>query len=265
MAREDHSRRISKYPPPGVDARAPNIARVYDAFLGGKDNFAADRQVVDSVLRVSPDAAGIARTNRAFLRRVVRYLAGEAGMTQLLDIGSGLPTAGNVHEVAREINPVGAHHLRRQRPGGARPRAGVAGRRPDHRGGGRGSAAASGDPRAPGHPEIPRLRPADRPAAARGHAPRGGRGRPGRDHGRAAGRPAPGQLPGHLQLRPAGAGIPRRAGHGPGGGTDPARPARYRALAGRRGGQGLVRRLDARRAGPGPAGAGGFLPADPEA
>jgi hypothetical protein len=54
---------------------------------------------------VSPDAAAIARANRAFLRRVVRYLTGEAGMTQLLDIGSGLPTAGNVHEVAHEINP----------------------------------------------------------------------------------------------------------------------------------------------------------------
>ena len=83
----------------------PNIARVYDAFLGGKDNFAADRQVVESVLRVSEDAPAIARANRAFLRRVVRYLTGEAGMTQLLDIGSGLPTAGNVHEVAHELNP----------------------------------------------------------------------------------------------------------------------------------------------------------------
>jgi hypothetical protein len=57
------------------------------------------------VLRVAPDAAAIARANRAFLRRVVRYLTGDAGMTQLLDIGSGLPTAGNVHEVAHEINP----------------------------------------------------------------------------------------------------------------------------------------------------------------
>jgi hypothetical protein len=83
----------------------PNIARVYDAFLGGKDNFAADRQVVESVLRVSPDAPAIAQANRSFLRRVVRYLTGEAGITQLLDIGSGLPTAGNVHEVAHEINP----------------------------------------------------------------------------------------------------------------------------------------------------------------
>jgi hypothetical protein len=105
VAREDRSRPFSKYPPPGVDARMPNIARVYDAFLGGKDNFAADRQVVESVLRVSEDAPAIARANRSFLRRVVRYLTGEAGMTQLLDIGSGLPTAGNVHEVAHELNP----------------------------------------------------------------------------------------------------------------------------------------------------------------
>ena len=105
MAGEDPFRPLSKYPPPGVDARSPNIARVYDAFLGGKDNFAADRQVVDSVLRVSPEATVVARTNRAFLGRAVRYLVGEAGMTQLLDIGSGLPTAGNVHEIARELNP----------------------------------------------------------------------------------------------------------------------------------------------------------------
>jgi SAM-dependent methyltransferase len=73
--------------------------------LGGKDNFAADRQVVDSVLRVAPEAPVIARGNRAFLRRAVRYLVGEAGITQLLDIGSGLPAAGNVHEIAHELNP----------------------------------------------------------------------------------------------------------------------------------------------------------------
>ena len=105
MAREDRSRPFSRYPPAGVDARTPNIARVYNALLGGKDNFAADRQVVEAMLRVAPDAPAIARANRAFLRRAVRYLVGEAGMTQLLDIGSGLPAAGNVHEVAHEINP----------------------------------------------------------------------------------------------------------------------------------------------------------------
>jgi hypothetical protein len=105
VAGEDPFRPLSRYPPPGVDAKAPNIARVYDAFLGGKDNFAADRQVVEAVLRVSPDAATVAHSNRAFLGRAVRYLVGEAGLTQLLDIGSGLPTVGNVHEIAREINP----------------------------------------------------------------------------------------------------------------------------------------------------------------
>ena len=105
MAREDRSRRETRYPPPGVDAKAPNVARVYDAFLGGKDNFAADRQVVEFALRVTPNAPAAARANRAFLRRVVRYLVAEAGITQILDIGSGLPAPGNVHEVAHEINP----------------------------------------------------------------------------------------------------------------------------------------------------------------
>ena len=105
MAREDRSRR-SKYPPEGVDAKSPNIARVYDAFLGGKDNFAADREVVQSALRVSPHAPVGAQANRAFLRRVVRYLVREAGISQILDIGSGLPAQGNVHEIAHEINPL---------------------------------------------------------------------------------------------------------------------------------------------------------------
>jgi hypothetical protein len=91
--------------PPGIDVTRPNIARVYDAFLDGKDNFAADRAVVDLTLRIVPDAAAGAKANRAFLRRVVRYLAGQAGIGQFLDIGSGLPSQGNVHEVAHEVSP----------------------------------------------------------------------------------------------------------------------------------------------------------------
>jgi SAM-dependent methyltransferase len=91
--------------PRGLDVTKPNIARVYDAFLGGKDNFAADREVVELALRVTPDAPAGARANRAFLRRVVRYLTAEAGIRQLVDIGSGLPTQGNVHEVAQESAP----------------------------------------------------------------------------------------------------------------------------------------------------------------
>ena len=91
--------------PPGIDITRPNVARVYNAFLDGKDNFAADRAVVESALQIAPDSAGGAKSNRAFLRRVVRYLAAEAGITQFLDIGSGLPSAGNVHEVARDASP----------------------------------------------------------------------------------------------------------------------------------------------------------------
>ena len=91
--------------PPGLDVTKPNVARVYDAFLDGKDNFAVDRQVVDFALQVTPDAPVGARANRAFLRRVVQYLTAEAGIRQLVDIGSGLPTQGNVHEVAQDNAP----------------------------------------------------------------------------------------------------------------------------------------------------------------
>lgn len=93
--------------PPAADFNVsrPNIARVYDAFLGGKDNFAADREFVTKAMRLAPKAPLAAKANRAFLRRVVRYLVAEAGITQLLDIGSGLPTQGNVSEIAHEIDP----------------------------------------------------------------------------------------------------------------------------------------------------------------
>ena len=91
--------------PPVIDVTKPSIARVYDVFLDGKDNFAADRAVAESALQIAPDSAGGAKSNRALLRRVVRYLAAEAGITQFLDIGSGLPSAGNVHEIARAASP----------------------------------------------------------------------------------------------------------------------------------------------------------------
>ncbi len=89
----------------GFDVSKPNVARVYDAMLGGKDNFAADRDFVAEAMRIAPKAPLAARANRAFLRRVVCYLVGEAGINQLLDLGSGLPTRGNVSEVAHEIDP----------------------------------------------------------------------------------------------------------------------------------------------------------------
>jgi hypothetical protein len=92
-------------PPPGVDMTKPNMARVYDYLLGGKDNFAADREVAEMLFRVMPDARAGPRSNRAFLRRAVRYLTAEAGIRQFIDIGSGLPTQGNVHEIAQKTAP----------------------------------------------------------------------------------------------------------------------------------------------------------------
>jgi hypothetical protein len=91
--------------PPGVDPTRPSIARAYDAYLGGKDNFAVDREVVTRTDEILPEVSACARANRAFLRRVVRYLVGEAGIKQFIDLGSGLPSAGNVHEVAQAIDP----------------------------------------------------------------------------------------------------------------------------------------------------------------
>ncbi|GAA1742477.1 SAM-dependent methyltransferase [Luedemannella helvata] len=91
--------------PPGVDATRPSVARVYDWFLGGKDNFAIDREVAKMALKITPDGPAAGRANRAFLRRVVRYLVVEAGVRQFIDIGSGLPTQGNVHEVANKYAP----------------------------------------------------------------------------------------------------------------------------------------------------------------
>ena len=79
----------------------PNVARIYNALLGGKDNYESDRQAAARILEIEPDSAGVARQNRAFLGRVVRFLAEEKGIRQFLDIGSGLPTASNVHEVAQ--------------------------------------------------------------------------------------------------------------------------------------------------------------------
>jgi S-adenosyl methyltransferase len=96
----------SRYTVADIDISRPNVARVYDCFLDGKDNFAADREFVRKVLEVAPKAPASARNNRAFLRRVVSYLAADAGLTQFLDIGSGLPTQGNVSEVAHAIDPV---------------------------------------------------------------------------------------------------------------------------------------------------------------
>ena len=88
-----------------IDITRPNGARVYDYFLGGKDNFTADRAFANTILECAPKAPLGAQACRDFLRRVVGFLAAEAGISQFLDIGSGLPTQGNVSEVAHAINP----------------------------------------------------------------------------------------------------------------------------------------------------------------
>ncbi|WP_328394797.1 SAM-dependent methyltransferase [Nocardia sp. NBC_00416] len=92
-------------PPAGVDTTRASIARVHDASLGGKDNFEVDRQVLDAVLEIAPGMREVARRNRAWVRRVVRYLAGIVGVDQFLDAGAGLPALGNTHEIAQLVNP----------------------------------------------------------------------------------------------------------------------------------------------------------------
>jgi hypothetical protein len=80
-------------------------ARVYDYMLGGKDNYAADRAAAEATIKVNPELVPSAHANRAFLGRVIRYLAAEAGVRQFLDIGTGIPTAGNTHQVAQAVAP----------------------------------------------------------------------------------------------------------------------------------------------------------------
>ncbi len=88
-----------------IDTSVAHSARVHDYWLGGKDNFAADRAAGDAVMAAYPGIAASVRANRAFLARAVRYLAGEAGITQFLDIGTGIPAANNTHEVAQSVQP----------------------------------------------------------------------------------------------------------------------------------------------------------------
>jgi hypothetical protein len=91
--------------PPPRDTTVPHASRMYDYLLGGKDNFAADREAADQLVAVGPATLRAVRENRAFLGRAVRYLAGEAGVRQFLDIGTGIPAADNTHEVAQRVAP----------------------------------------------------------------------------------------------------------------------------------------------------------------
>src|SRR5689334_8693366 len=106
----------------GADFERPNVARMYDYFLGGSHNFAVDRKAAAAVLAAVPGIRALARQNRNFLRRAVQYLAHQ-GVRQFLDLGSGIPTVGNVHEIAQrdapgsrvvyvDIEPVAVSHSR---------------------------------------------------------------------------------------------------------------------------------------------------------
>jgi trans-aconitate methyltransferase len=90
---------------PTYDTSVAHAARVYNYWLGGKDNYAADRKAGDAALQANPDIYHSVRANRAFLARAVRYLAGQAGIRQFLDIGTGIPAADNTHEVAQATAP----------------------------------------------------------------------------------------------------------------------------------------------------------------
>ncbi len=90
---------------PDLDTSRPAIARVYDYWLGGKDNFDADREEAERLLQIYPDLRRLAQENRLFLRRAVHWLAADRGIRQFLDIGSGLPTARNTHDVAQAAAP----------------------------------------------------------------------------------------------------------------------------------------------------------------
>ncbi len=90
---------------PGIDTSVAHSARVHDYWLGGTDNYAADRAAGDAVMAAYPGIVASVRANRAFLARAVRYLAGEAGIRQFLDVGTGIPAANNTHEVAQSVAP----------------------------------------------------------------------------------------------------------------------------------------------------------------
>src|SRR5918992_651299 len=91
--------------PGRVDDRVPQSARIWNYWLGGKDNYLIDREVGDSFREIYPPIVDIARAQRQFLARAVRFLAGEAGIRQFLDIGTGLPTVDNTHEIAQRVAP----------------------------------------------------------------------------------------------------------------------------------------------------------------
>jgi len=105
MAGEGHEATASGGSAPPFDTTVAHVARVYNYWLGGKDNFAADRAAGEQAIKAFPEIGLSARSNRAFLARTVRFLAGETGIRQFLDVGTGIPSANNTHEVAQSLAP----------------------------------------------------------------------------------------------------------------------------------------------------------------
>jgi len=102
-AERDEQDALSPPLPREINTNVAHPAHVYDYWLGGKDNFPADRELAEHIVQAIPTMRTMARANRAFMTRAVRYLAGEAGIRQFLDIGTGIPTSPNVHEVAQQF------------------------------------------------------------------------------------------------------------------------------------------------------------------
>jgi len=102
---EDWTTRKLDYEPPRIDTSKAHSARVYDYILGGKDNYLPDREAAEQLLKATPSAEASVRQNRQFMQRVARYLAADEGIGQFLDIGTGIPTSPNLHEVTQQVNP----------------------------------------------------------------------------------------------------------------------------------------------------------------
>ena len=195
--------------PAGIDVDQPSAARVYDYFLGGAHNFAVDRALAEQIAAMTPNIGETMRSNRVFLRRAVRYLVAQ-GVRQFLDIGSGIPTVGNVHEIALRVRARRRGGLRRHRPGRGRAQPGDPGRRRPDRGDLRGRAGRrSGcSPSRASSACSTSPEPVAR-AARRRAALRAGRRRAGGDRGGAAGGRRARQLPAASRTPPRTASRPR--------------------------------------------------------
>jgi hypothetical protein len=101
----DWTTRKLDYEPPRIDTSKAHSARVYDYLLGGKDNYLPDREAAEQLLKADPSAEASVWQNRQFLHRVARYLSAEEGISQFLDIGTGIPTSPNLHEIVQQVNP----------------------------------------------------------------------------------------------------------------------------------------------------------------